>query len=151
MPSTNPFDALKPFKSQLGEFSPRDTLPWDQMAANLVQGDQLDTTLGCIHPPVVVRQNVDWLVNHLNLSPQAAILDIGCGPGLYSQALAEHGYNVTGIDIAEPFLLYARAQAEQQNLPITYLNHSMFDLNFVVAFDLILLVNSMLKQLTLPE
>lgn len=37
-----------------------------------------------------------------------SVLDVGCGTGSYTAALAERGWNVTGVDISEDMLRLAR-------------------------------------------
>jgi cyclopropane fatty-acyl-phospholipid synthase-like methyltransferase len=46
------------------------------------------------------KQEVEFLVTSLNLPKGSAILDVPCGTGRHSKILAEHGYNVTGLDIS---------------------------------------------------
>lgn len=41
---------------------------------------------------------VDFLLEELQLSPGARILDIGCGTGRHSIELAKRGYRMTGLD-----------------------------------------------------
>ncbi len=50
------------------------------------------------------------------------ILDVGCGPGLHLQALAKRypKHLLDGIDIDASRVAYARAAAERDGLPITY-------------------------------
>lgn len=50
--------------------------------------------------------NVDWLREHLQTD--ARILDYGCGYGRVAAILAEHGYQVTGVDFAATMI--AKAQ-----------------------------------------
>jgi ubiquinone/menaquinone biosynthesis C-methylase UbiE len=40
------------------------------------------------------------IVDRLNLPRRSRILDIGCGPGVISVALAQRGFRVTGVDCA---------------------------------------------------
>ena len=47
-------------------------------------------------------------------------LDVGCGGGLLSEAMAEHGATVTGIDLAAQALQVARAHADRNKLKIDY-------------------------------
>jgi SAM-dependent methyltransferase len=42
------------------------------------------------------------------LGPGSRVLDLGCGTGIASAALARRGMSVTGIDISEPMLAHAR-------------------------------------------
>lgn len=48
------------------------------------------------------------------------VLDIGCGAGLLSEALARAGAQVTGIDLAEDAIGIAREHAAAQTLEIEY-------------------------------
>jgi 2-polyprenyl-6-hydroxyphenyl methylase / 3-demethylubiquinone-9 3-methyltransferase len=57
--------------------------------------------------------------NQLALS-QKKILDIGCGGGLLSEAMARCGAEVMGIDLSEQLLETAREHAQQQGLQIDY-------------------------------
>ncbi|CAB0150076.1 Ubiquinone biosynthesis O-methyltransferase [Pseudidiomarina piscicola] len=48
------------------------------------------------------------------------VLDIGCGGGLVTEALARDGANVTGIDLAEQSLQVAKLHALESKLTIDY-------------------------------
>ena len=61
-----------------------------------------------------------YLFNELNLSAGKKLLDLGCGPGLYSQRFAQEGIIVTGIDISEYSLSYAQKKADEAGLDINY-------------------------------
>jgi ubiquinone/menaquinone biosynthesis C-methylase UbiE len=39
-----------------------------------------------------------------------ALIDVGCGTGAYAAGLADHGWEVTGIDVSEDMLRRARAK-----------------------------------------
>ena len=147
-----PFDALRPFKSQPEEFTPRDTLPWEAQAEQFLRCRTAAGFMG-LRPVKEIEAHVAWLVQNLNLPPQAAILDIGCGPGLYSLRLARAGYHITGIDIAQPLLDYARTEAETEGLAATcaYRRLSVFDLAYKAEFEAILLINSIINHLELAE
>lgn len=49
------------------------------------------------------------------------VLDVGCGGGLLSEALAARGALVTGLDAAAPLVAAAQAHARDTGLAITYL------------------------------
>jgi 2-polyprenyl-3-methyl-5-hydroxy-6-metoxy-1,4-benzoquinol methylase len=52
--------------------------------------------------------------------PAGTTLDIGCGTGDNSIYLAQHGWQVTGVDFVERAIDKARAKAEAKKLSITF-------------------------------
>ena len=70
--------------------------------------------------PETIARSVDWIVRELALSPGAAVLDLGCGPGLYAARLSERGLKVTGVDFSQRSIAYAKQYARDHHLGITY-------------------------------
>ena len=60
-----------------------------------------------------------YIEGHIDLADNK-ILDVGCGGGLLSEALASKGGLVTGIDISEELVKVADDHAKQVNLNISY-------------------------------
>src|SRR5262245_33271595 len=54
---------------------------------------------------------VDALIGHLHPAHDARMVDVGCGAGRHSRALAAHGYDVTGYDLSVSSIRQARMQA----------------------------------------
>ncbi|OMF85011.1 hypothetical protein BK147_32520 [Paenibacillus sp. FSL R7-0337] len=52
--------------------------------------------------------SVKWLSRLI--PPGSRILDLGCGPGLYTKRLFEQGYNVTGLDFSRRSIAYVFTQ-----------------------------------------
>ncbi len=61
---------------------------------------------------------IDWI--EALLPPGCQLLDVGCGAGLASEALARNGHDVLGIDAAGEAIEAARAHAEGHALSLTY-------------------------------
>ena len=68
------------------------------------------------------------------------ILDLGCGPGLYAERLAESGHRVTGVDFSETSIEYASNRAGIMKLNIDYLCKDYLTLDFKEKFDIVLLI-----------
>lgn len=68
------------------------------------------------------------------------ILDLGCGPGLYLEKLAEWGHDCTGMDFSESSISHAMEQAELKGLDIQYQCQNYLELDFENHFDLIILI-----------
>ena len=57
----------------------------------------------------------------------SVFLDVGCGGGIATEALAQLGYNMTGVDLSEPSLAAARKHAADMGVknvrfPLSHLN-----------------------------
>ena len=65
---------------------------------------------------------IDWIEQQLPDQSLAGkkVLDIGCGGGLASEAMAARGAQVTGVDQADKLLMAARIHAEDSQLSIDY-------------------------------
>ena len=77
----------------------------------------LSAEMGTLHTINPLR--TDFILEDLDLQ-RPRILDVGCGGGILSEALAKAGARVTGIDLSEDSLEVARRHAEQQGLEIDY-------------------------------
>lgn len=56
----------------------------------------------------IIASHVAWIA--AQLSQPSRILDMGCGPGLYTQALAERKHHCVGVDFSPASIDYARQQ-----------------------------------------
>jgi SAM-dependent methyltransferase len=91
------------------------------------------------HRDAVSRKNtpaeVDLMVSLLQPPPRARVLDLGCGEGRHSIALASRGYQVTGIDVTPAFLELARQESARRGLTVTFEQRDMRDLPWESDFD----------------
>ena len=66
------------------------------------------------------------------------VLDLCCGPGRHSVALAKRGFAVTAVDRTRFLLEHARARAAQANLSVEFVLEDMRRFSRPATFDLII-------------
>ena len=86
-----------------------------------------------------VNKTVAWIMNRLPKGTQS-LLDLGCGPGLYTSAFAERGLHVKGVDFSPNSIRYARQTAKAQGLNISYECSNYLSLDDNEAFDVIVMI-----------
>ncbi len=52
--------------------------------------------------------------------PPASIADLGCGTGTLAVLLAEHGYDIVGLDLSPRMIGLARAKAERHHVAVRF-------------------------------
>ncbi|MFC0877864.1 class I SAM-dependent methyltransferase [Saccharicrinis sp. FJH2] len=98
-----------------------------------------------------IQETANWILNTQKEKGKLNILDLGCGPGLYSEIFARKGHCVTGVDISKNSIVYAQKSAKDKNLDIEYINDSYLEIEPESdKFDLVLLIYTDLGVL-LPE
>ncbi|MFA9558306.1 class I SAM-dependent methyltransferase [Evansella sp. AB-rgal1] len=81
------------------------------------------------------KQEVDFLVGYMELPKGSRILDIGCGPGRHSLALARQGYETVGVDISSEFINLASLVATEEKLSAQFITTDARELMFHQEFD----------------
>jgi ubiquinone/menaquinone biosynthesis C-methylase UbiE len=84
------------------------------------------------------EQEVAFLVDLLRLQPGARILDVGCGPGRHSVALAKAGLNVTGVDVSLRFLEIAGEAARAAGVGAAFFEVDARQMPFEDEFDAVI-------------
>ncbi len=80
-------------------------------------------------------QEVAFLIDLLKLPEPSHILDIGCGVGRHSLALARRGYQLTGIDISSGMIQVASRAALEEKLPAEFIATDARHFDAENAFD----------------
>lgn len=65
---------------------------------------------------------VRFIVEHLRPPDRGTILDMGCGTGRHSVALATRGYRVTGVDLSGGMLAQARRRADEAGVKVEWIH-----------------------------
>jgi cyclopropane fatty-acyl-phospholipid synthase-like methyltransferase len=87
-----------------------------------------------------IDRSVEWITSHFNVGAGTKVADFGCGPGLYSQRLAQRQADVTGIDFSKRSIQYAQDIATREHLSIHYVNQNYLEFETKERFHLILMI-----------
>jgi 2-polyprenyl-3-methyl-5-hydroxy-6-metoxy-1,4-benzoquinol methylase len=96
------------------------------------EGAAVDLWLRAVAPEQTEGEAV-LLTRNLEVSAGAELLDVPCGGGRLSLALARQGYHVTGVDWSAAFLTHARACDATGS--VTWEQRDMRDLPWRARFD----------------
>jgi len=89
----------------------------------------------------VIDRQTAWITAELGERP-ARVLDLGCGPGFYTERLARQGHHCVGVDFSPASIEYAREQAVAQGLAIDYVLEDIRHYQPDGKFDLVMLLFS---------
>ena len=101
---------------------------WEQF----FEGVAVDLWLQAVSPEQTERE-ADALARMLAVPAGGEILDVPCGAGRLSLALANRGYRMTGVDWSAEFLDHARARDAGNR--VTWERRDMRDLPWAARFD----------------
>jgi SAM-dependent methyltransferase len=87
-----------------------------------------------------VDWHVAWIHDHLLQSRPARVLDLGCGPGLYTSRLCRLGHTCVGIDFGPASIAFARGRAEVEELSCRYVEADIRSADYGAGYDLAMLV-----------
>ena len=123
-------------------FTPGEPLFWDDphISKGMLASHLNPNTEAASRRPETIDRSVAWLVETLGLREGDAVLDLGCGPGLYAARLAERGLRVTGIDYSRRSIAYATQVAEERELDIAYRYQDYLTLDDEEQYDAALLI-----------
>ncbi len=92
-------------------------------------GDYVRYWLGGEDTPLIpaerTEREVACLVDVLALPPGASVLDLACGHGRHAVPLAQRGYAVIGLDLAEYHLEMARRRAADAGVQVEWVRADM--------------------------
>lgn len=128
-------------------FEPGEPLFWDDphISKSMLEAHLNPENDAASRRPEKIDNEVEHLFSSGVLNPGDRVLDLGCGPGLYASRLAKKGICVTGIDISERSLNYARQYSIDKGLRIEYRKLNFFDIDYSSEFDAVLQTNGELN------
>ncbi len=88
-----------------------------------------------------IQKTANWILDTQKGKSNLNILDLGCGPGLYTEIFAKAGHKVTGMDISNNSIEYAEKSAREKGLDIEYIMASYLEFELEKdKYDLVVLV-----------
>ena len=87
-----------------------------------------------------IDRSVEWIASRFDVDERTRIADFGCGPGLYTNRLAQRGAQVTGIDFSLRSIRHAREVALRDGLSVDYVVRNYLEVETESRFDLILMI-----------
>jgi SAM-dependent methyltransferase len=87
-----------------------------------------------------IEASVAWIRDRFGLGPGARVIDLGCGPGLYTSRLAHTGAQVTGVDFSPRSIEHAREAAAREGLDVEYRLGDYLALDLEGGHDLALMI-----------
>lgn len=88
----------------------------------------------------IIDEHVAWIHGHVLQEQPSRVLDLGCGPGLYTQRLARLGHQCEGIDYSPASVEYAREAAAAEGLTVEYKFGDMRHTPYGREYDLVMLL-----------
>lgn len=88
----------------------------------------------------IIDEQVKWIHKNLLGERPSRILDLGCGPGLYTRKLAALGHKCRGIDYSPASIDYAKQQIKDPALDCDYVLGDLRTADFSYGFGLAMLI-----------
>lgn len=89
---------------------------------------------------MIIDEHVEWIQHAVLNNRSSRILDLGCGPGLYSSRLAQRGHSCMGIDFSPASVAYARHYAQAHQLACDYCLDDLRAAEYGTGYDLVMLI-----------
>jgi len=96
---------------------------------------------GASRPFEYMDKSVEWICSVAPPDKYKSALDLGCGPGLYSERFYDQNYNVIGIDWSERSIKYAIEHAASTGRKIDYALQNYLAIEYKNAFDIAVIIS----------
>ena len=96
----------------------------------------------------VIDRHVEWIHGALLKGEPGRVLDLCCGPGLYTSRLAALGHECTGMDFSPASIEHAKELSRESGLDVEYTLGDVRDADPGTGFDLVMLIFGELNVFT---
>lgn len=98
-----------------------------------------------------IDKHVEYIHAELLSRRPTRILDLGCGPGLYTSRLAKLGHTCVGVDFSPASIEYARNEANDKSLDCTYIQKDIRETSFSENFGLVMMLHGEMNTFSKTE
>lgn len=102
-------------------------------------------------PEGLTKAEVDFVVDTAGLKPGSRVLDLMCGYGRHSLAMARKGINVTAVDNLGDYVNEVKEIASKEHLPVSCIQSDVLEYEPEEMFDLVLCLGNNLSFFNLEE
>ncbi len=122
-------------------------IPWDDpgFSERMLREHLSQAHDGASRRTEIIEAQVNWIEERLLPHKSSRVLDLGCGPGLYTERLAALGHRCTGIDFSPASIEYARRSAAERNTGSSYVCEEVRTADYGGPFDLIMMLSGELN------
>ncbi len=88
-----------------------------------------------------IDRQVRWIHEEVLTGIPTRVLELTCGPGLYTSRLAKLGHECVGIDYAPEPIRYAREAADAADLPCAYRLEDVREAAYGTGYGLVMMIS----------
>jgi SAM-dependent methyltransferase len=110
------------------------------IARNMLKAHLDPLTDAASRKKAFIDRTARFIEQTFHISEGKAVIDFGCGPGLYTTEFAKHGACVTGVDFSSNSIEYARESAGTLGLDIDYVIADYLTFEAEKEYDLATLI-----------
>ena len=119
-----------------------DNIPWDEpgFSERMLKEHLSQEHDAASRRSPKIEEHVGWIHSEVLGEQSTRILDLCCGPGLYTSRLAALGHECVGIDFSPAAIAYAQEQADAKALLCRYVQGEVREAEFGGGFGLVMMV-----------
>jgi SAM-dependent methyltransferase len=117
-------------------------IPWDDpdFSQRMLAEHLTDAHDRASRRSAIIDAHVDWIDRVVLGGTRSRILDLGCGPGLYTARLAARGHTCVGVDFGPASIDYAIREAATYGHDCHYHLADLREANVGTGYDLVMLI-----------
>lgn len=123
-------------------WSEGDKIPWNEpgFSSRMLREHLSQEHDAASRRTATIERHVAFIHQVLLKGQPGRVLDLGCGPGLYSNRLARLGHCCVGVDFSPASIAYAREQAQAESLDCEFMEADLRTATFEPGADVALLL-----------